>query len=139
MVLMATLTLIERRGIGRHDSTHVVRKVHRHRGKEVMTRAAADQKIHHRSMCIVIAAFRAGGPADDAAVVVVAVADHVAAGIDELANHREVALRGHPVQHVRVVTAFAIVHVETELEKQVHGVETPALRRGKEQRFVVRR
>ena len=48
-----------------------------------MARAAADQKIHHRAMGIVIGAFPAGRPADHLELMVVAVTDDVAAGVGQ--------------------------------------------------------
>ena len=97
-----------------------------------MARAVADQEIDHRAVGIVIAAVPAGGPSDHATSVVVAVADHIAAGIDQRARHSNVALRSHPMQRVGVVAFFAVVDVETAPEQGVHGINTAALCRRKE-------
>ena len=68
-----------------------------------MARAAADQKIHHRAMGIVIGALPARRPADHLELVVVAVTDDVAASVGQTTDDIEMAGRRGPVHRVGVV------------------------------------
>ena len=67
VVFVATLPAVEGRRVGRHDTAHFVRKVHRDRGEDVVPRAAAHEKIRNGAMRGVVASVPARRPADDLA------------------------------------------------------------------------
>ena len=104
-----------------------------------MSRAVAQQDVHHAPVRRVVAAVPAGRPADHFELVVVAVTDDVAAGVGEAPHDVDVAGSRSPVDGVRVVAFFAGVHVKSPPQQQIHCGEVPLVRRDVQQRPRVRR
>ena len=92
------------RVVGDH-ATHEGRITQRHRGEDMVPRAAFEQQIDHRLVA------RARGPADHVALVKVAPAVHVGAGIEQDPHALEKAMRSSEVQGRHVVAVFAGVRV----------------------------
>ena len=108
-------------GFAGDDATDLVAEPHRDRREDVVLRAAADEKVGDRAMRVVVAALPTRSPSDDLQLVVVTVADDVAAGVGEAAHDGEIARRRGPVHGVRVVAALARVRIEPAIQEQIHA------------------
>ena len=112
------------------DATHFVRQVHRHRREDVVPCAVRKQHLHHVTMRVVVAAVPARRPADHLERVVVAVADDVAAGVDQALDDIGASGGRGPVHGVGVVALLARVDVEAAPQQQIDDREPAFLRRG---------
>lgn len=133
MVLVAAHPAAQRRPVGRHDPANLVREVHRERGEDVVTGAAADQELGDH----VLARVPAGRPADHLQGVVVAAPDDVPTRIGQPSHDFQVAARRGPVHGVGVVALLPEVGVQAALEQQVDARQVPLGRRHVQQRVLV--
>ena len=86
----------------------------------MVPRAATDEKLRDGAMRGVVAFVPARCPADHLELVVVTLADDVAARVREPPHDVQVTARRGPMHRVGVVSLLARVHVQAALQQQVH-------------------
>jgi len=113
------LALAQQRRGGGDERAHEVGAAERHRREDRRLGAAREQKLGHLGAHVL----EAGGPAERADLVRIALAIDVGSRREQPLDHGEMTLLRRPVQRGGLVVAVARVDAETEPQQQVHAVE----------------
>ena len=127
MILVPAHPSIQRRGIGGDEPSQLVASVHGDEREDVVPRAMPDERVSDGAMGVVVASLPARRPADHLEAMVVARANDIRSGIDELSHDVAVASRGRPVHRVRVVATLTGVDVESPREEQLDDSRSPVV------------
>ena len=138
VIFVATLPASEGRRIGRHETAHFVRKVHRDGGENVVPRAATHEKLRNGTMRVVVASVPARCPTDDLELVIVTVPDDITARVSQSPHHVPLTGCRGPVHRVGVVSLLAGVHVQAAAQQEIHGRQVSLARGVVQQRPLVR-
>src|SRR5689334_3907471 len=88
----------------------------------------SDEKLDDGTVGCIIAPLPATPPTDDLHLVVIAMSNHVAAGICQSAHHIEMSARCSPVHWVGIVALLPEIGVQTTFEQQIHHCEMTLMR-----------
>jgi hypothetical protein len=137
VVFVAAHAPVHGRRIPQHDPPDFVWEVERNGREDVVSCAAAFEKIRDSPVCGVVATVPTCGPADHLELMIIPLADHIAAGVSQPPNDLQMRGGRGPMHRVRVVSLLARVDVQASPEQQIHDAEVSASCGGMKERPLV--